>query len=94
MFGNKSVWVHLLRGALGLLSLFCALVLVERSTWFGLACLPSAIFLLKGCPMCWLVGLGETIVMKVRRLQRLDGAQQARELGRRVVDCCGAQKSE
>ena len=67
MFCSSSIGTHLLRG-LG------AAVLLGLAVWFGtadglhivirLAAAPLAVgafLLLRGCPMCWLIGLFETI---------------------------------
>ncbi|PXX41406.1 hypothetical protein [Undibacterium pigrum] len=61
MFCSTSVTVHLLRGigALGLL-LLAFLVPGLSVIWQGLA-LIVAFLLMRGCPMCWMMGLIETI---------------------------------
>ncbi len=61
MFCSSSVSVHLLRGA-------AAFALIAAALFFnglglmgsGLALL-GAFLLLRGCPMCWMMGLFETI---------------------------------
>ncbi|MEJ7806822.1 MAG: hypothetical protein WKG03_12995 [Telluria sp.] len=63
MFCSSSVGIHLLRGlgAAGLLGLAST---TGMSPWMRLAAAPlvvGAFFLLRGCPMCWLMGLFETI---------------------------------
>jgi hypothetical protein len=40
---------------------------MNRAMWPSLLLLPTALFLLKGCLMCWTVGLIETIVMAVHK---------------------------
>ncbi|MFZ6679782.1 hypothetical protein [Undibacterium sp. Tian12W] len=61
MFCSTSVTVHLLRG-LGALVLVIAALLLEPfgMLWSGLA-LIAAFLLMRGCPMCWMMGLIETI---------------------------------
>lgn len=61
MFCSSSVTVHVLRG-LGALGLVLAAFLLEPLGlfWSGLA-LIAAFLLMRGCPMCWLMGLIETI---------------------------------
>ena len=61
MFCSRSVGVHLLRG-------IAAFSLIVLTFYFGasqpLLAIPlllGAFFLLRGCPMCWMVGLFETI---------------------------------
>jgi hypothetical protein len=41
--------------------------------WPSLVLLPAALYFLKGCPMCWTVGLIETIARAVRK--REEGVQ-------------------
>jgi fatty acid desaturase len=63
IFGNRTLGLHLLRGAAGLAALYLWL--------FGAFGWPSpllgglAIWMLKGCPMCWTVGLFETLAQTV-----------------------------
>ncbi|MFZ6643667.1 hypothetical protein ACO0LL_28345 [Undibacterium sp. TC4M20W] len=61
MFCSTSVRVHLLRG-LGALALVVAAFSLEPfgMIWSGLA-LIAAFLLMRGCPMCWMMGLIETI---------------------------------
>ncbi|MFZ6743733.1 hypothetical protein ACO0LC_10940 [Undibacterium sp. JH2W] len=61
MFCSTSVTVHLLRG-FGALSLLLVAFLVPGLSfiWQGLA-LIAAFLLMRGCPMCWTMGLIETI---------------------------------
>ena len=60
-FTSSSIRVHLLRGVGGLGALALALRLESTSIWWALALLPVALWLLKGCPMCWTIGLFETV---------------------------------
>jgi hypothetical protein len=66
-FGNKRISVHILRGILGCAALYGALSTMNSSVWPALILLPAALYLLKGCPMCWTLGLIETIVMAVHK---------------------------
>lgn len=66
MFCSTSIGVHLLRGG-------AALALVLLAVYFGpdmpilaIPLLIGAVLFLRGCPMCWLVGLIETIGNKRR----------------------------
>lgn len=67
MFCSTSVSIHLLRGlvALGLIigaiysSSYGSIGLV-----FAVLAFVGAIVLLRGCPICWLVGLFETLHLK------------------------------
>lgn len=71
MFASRTLGEHLVRGSVGLGAVF--VVLYVSSTlppWLdvvGRVVLGiAAIVALRGCPMCWLVGLFETLVGKPR----------------------------
>ncbi|HEU0249536.1 MAG TPA: hypothetical protein VFR48_02310 [Solirubrobacteraceae bacterium] len=55
-----SLTRHLGRGALGFGLIACALVLSTRSGGFSLLLAPAGLLALRGCPMCWTLGLIET----------------------------------
>ncbi len=65
MFCSRSVGIHLLRGlcAVALIALSLYLITLGELYAFLVAAMSvgGAIFLLRGCPMCWLMGLMETI---------------------------------
>ena len=61
IFGNRTIGLHVLRGLLGLGALCLALTNVQMHSWTSLFLLFASLFFLKGCPMCWIVGLIETI---------------------------------
>ncbi len=61
MYCSRSVSVHLLRGAAAIALIFAAFFFRSYGlVWPALAGI-GAVLLLRGCPMCWLVGLFETI---------------------------------
>jgi hypothetical protein len=66
-FGSKTIRVHILKGLLGFVALYVALSTMHRTIWPSLVLLPVVLYLLKGCPMCWTMGLIETIVMAVHK---------------------------
>ncbi len=64
MFCSTSVSIHLLRGLAALTLIIGALHFSSYGTLglvFALLAFIGAILLLRGCPMCWLVGLIETL---------------------------------
>ena len=67
IFGNRTIGRHLLRGALGISALYLSLSTLRGTTWGSLVFLAAALYLLKGCPMCWTLGLIETIAMTIHR---------------------------
>jgi len=59
MYCSRSMTVHLLRGfgAVGLIAL--AVIYGEAHVWLWPPALIGAVLLMRGCPMCWLMGLAE-----------------------------------
>ena len=65
MFASKSVVEHVARGVVGFGALAAAIVLAGDSGW-GPAVGSTALALfalvaLRGCPMCWSIGMAETV---------------------------------
>ncbi|MFJ8213733.1 hypothetical protein [Streptomyces sp. NPDC096033] len=60
-FASASLPRHLVRGALGFGSLALAAVLLPYAWPVSLALLPAGLLALRGCPMCWAVGLAQTL---------------------------------
>jgi hypothetical protein len=71
-FGNRSLLVHLLKGLGGFGALTLALATMNESLLPSLALLPMSMYLLRGCPICWTIGLFETIVMRVHEINAQD----------------------
>lgn len=88
-FGNRTIGLHLLRGVLGVAALYVSLSTAGRTVWPSLVLLPAGLYLLKGCPMCWTVGLIETVVMTVRRR---NAHKRASESGPPVANISTARK--
>jgi hypothetical protein len=61
MHCSRSVSVHVLRGAGALTLLVAALAFGREHVWLWPLLLIGAVVLLGGCPMCWTIGLIETI---------------------------------
>ncbi len=64
MFCSTSIGMHLLRGcgAFGLVAL--SFYVSTNAPAYALLVIPmliGAVFLLRGCPMCWIMGLVETV---------------------------------
>ena len=64
-FGNRSLAIHVLRGVLGFGSLVLALKGYDIVGWPALLLMGIAVWALKGCPICWTIGLFETLAAKV-----------------------------
>ncbi len=65
MFGSKTVLARVLRGVIGLSALSIAILLTRNAdTASVLASVTLAIvalIALRGCPVCWTIGLFETL---------------------------------
>jgi hypothetical protein len=72
-FGNQSIFVHLVRGIVGFGSLTLAMKGYDQFGWVALLLLPVTLWMLKGCPVCWSIGLVESIVFKfLKNTERVD----------------------
>ena len=61
MYCSSSVSVHLLRGAAAIALLVASVLLSSYGlVWSAMAAI-GAVVLLRGCPICWLIGLFETL---------------------------------
>ena len=66
-FGSKTIAGHLVRGALAAAAIYLSSASFHWSIWPSVVLLPLAIFLLKGCPLCWTYGFVETVAMSVHK---------------------------
>lgn len=73
MFCSTSIIQHVLRGIGALALLVCAALVFQAHPLWALLPLAGALLLMRGCPMCWLVGLFETIAQ--RRNRRAAGSK-------------------
>jgi hypothetical protein len=68
VFGSRSLGRHLLRGAAGATALWLSLVTVESNWLPSLLLMPIALWMFKGCPVCWTVGLFESAAQLIHRV--------------------------
>ncbi len=61
MYCSQSIAIHLLRGLFALILLAIGIYLSFSYLVIAIACFVGALVLFRGCPMCWVVGLFETI---------------------------------
>jgi hypothetical protein len=61
MFASKSVTAHIFRGVIAAALIVWALDLQSTEPVFAVAAGVAAVAAMKGCPLCWAVGLFETI---------------------------------
>jgi hypothetical protein len=70
-FASPSIMIHLARGASAALLGFLAMLSLHTMTLGGslgaVVAAGGALFMLRGCPMCWTVGLFETVAARVAR---------------------------
>ena len=66
MFASKSIGEHLLRGVFGALAAAFAVLLAPAHSLVALGFVPIAFVALRGCPICWTVGLAQTVMAKLR----------------------------
>ena len=67
LFASKSLVAHLVRGGAALAMLYWAVVNQESAPMLSLVAGAGALVALRGCPVCWTVGLFETIGQKLKR---------------------------
>jgi hypothetical protein len=66
MFASKTVAAHLLRGAIAAALIVWAIAHQSSDPAFALVAGVLAMVAMRGCPLCWTVGLFETIGERVR----------------------------
>lgn len=69
IFGSSSLIEHLLRGLAGIGLFAAALRLSSGNPWVALGFGAAAFVLFRGCPMCWTIGLLETVQRRLARLK-------------------------
>jgi hypothetical protein len=65
-FASQSLAGYLLRGAVAFGLLYWAIVLQQAQPFVALLAGAGALVAMRGCPVCWTVGLVETIGQKFR----------------------------
>jgi hypothetical protein len=66
MFASRSVSGHLLRGAVAFTLLYFAISHQHAQPVGAILAAVLALVLMRGCPVCWMVGLVETAVERVK----------------------------
>lgn len=85
MFASRTLTEHVLRGVGGF-SLFGLALWFMPTFWPAILLVPFGLLFLRGCPMCWTIGLVETSWNAIRRLR----GQQAVEI---CASCAYPQES-
>ncbi|MFH9820605.1 hypothetical protein [Streptomyces sp. NPDC017230] len=60
-FASSSLPRHLVRGVIGFGGVIGSVAFVPTVGPIGLLLLPVGVVALRGCPMCWTIGLAQTI---------------------------------
>ena len=72
MFGSKTALAHILRGAIGFGALASAILLARNadtvSVRGSVTLAIVALIALRGCAVCWIIGLFETLWGKAPRI--------------------------
>jgi hypothetical protein len=64
MFCSRSVGIHLLRGVAAICGLLAAALADGMHPTLRPVAVAGAFVMLRGCPMCWLVGLLQTLARR------------------------------
>jgi hypothetical protein len=67
MFASRTLIEHVLRGAIGLAALWVAVTIAASHPWSSLALGALVLLAFRGCPICWTIGLFETVAQKIRK---------------------------
>ena len=73
IFPSRTVLFHIFRGILGFGFLAIALEYSHTLGWWTLVPVIAAIICLGGCPMCWIIGLIDTVLRR-RASSCVDGS--------------------
>ena len=66
MLASRTIVEHLARGIIGAGALAGAAVWTASYPFLWLLAIPVALVAFRGCPMCWTMGLVETVIAQVR----------------------------
>lgn len=67
VFASRSVVAHLLRGVIAATLLASFFANYAAHPVFAVIAGAVAVFVMRGCPMCWTIGLFETIAGRMKR---------------------------
>jgi hypothetical protein len=69
LFATRTLSGHLLRGAAAFVLLCLALTQRQEHPLRAVAAALAALAVMRGCPMCWAIGLVETLRQRLQRNQ-------------------------
>jgi hypothetical protein len=67
LFASRTLTGHLLRGGVAIALLAQALSIQHERPWLAMLAALGALAAMRGCPMCWTIGLVETVLQRLRR---------------------------
>jgi hypothetical protein len=67
MFASKSLLEHILRGVVGISALWGAVAIAASHPISSLALGAVVLLAFRGCPICWTIGLFETVAQRWSR---------------------------
>lgn len=65
-FASKSVAEHLIRGGIAATAIYLTIAHGDEFGALGLGLVAVGLVALRGCPMCWAVGLFDTVSSRVK----------------------------
>lgn len=71
MFPSKTIAGHLVRGVIAAALLMWAVRQQSSHPAFAIAALVAAIGVMRGCPMCWVIGLFLTVGERIKARRTL-----------------------
>lgn len=69
IFASRSLTEHFLRGGSGVLLLWLAVELSVSNPFVSLGLGITSLYLFRGCPVCWVIGLFETVYRGYAKLR-------------------------
>ena len=67
VFASRSIVAHLVRGAIAATLLPWAITHASSHPGSALVSVGVSVIAMRGCPMCWLVGLIDTVAARIKR---------------------------
>lgn len=78
MYGSKTITEHVLRGLGGAGALYAGISFAHVGIWVPLLGVGVALVAFRGCPTCWIAGLGETIAARAQGREKRETCADGR----------------
>ena len=66
LFASNTLTGHVVRGAIAFALLYAAITQQHQHPWWALLAGALSLVAMRGCPICWTIGLAETIGQRWR----------------------------